>query len=75
MNGEFIPLPGSPRLLSLSAESQLEGTPSNGMLSPRCIAQHGNPGAPLMRMAVAGCYSLRITLKRPLLTVNAPLPA
>jgi len=75
MNGEFTPLLGSPRLLSLSTESQLEGTASIGMLAPRAIAQDGNPGAPVMRMSVAGCYSLRITLKRPLLTVDAPLPA
>ena len=65
----------TPRLLTLSDGPQLEGTPSNGVLSPRFIAQHGNPGAPLMRMSAAGGYSLRITLKRLLFTVNAPLPA
>jgi hypothetical protein len=62
------------RLLTLRDGAQLDGTLSNGVLSPRFIAQNGNPGAPLLRVSVAGCYSLRITLKRPLLTVNAPLP-
>jgi hypothetical protein len=35
-----------------------------------CGSQDGR----LMPMLVTICYSLKITLKRPLLTVNAPLP-
>ena len=78
MNGGFIPLPGwtgDAPPSELKRRVSIGGHTIKRNAFPRFIAQHGNPGAPLMRMSVAGCYSLRITLKRPLFTVNAPLPA
>jgi hypothetical protein len=42
-----------------------------GYFAPQCPAQDGRP----IPMLVTVCYSLKITLKRPLLTVNPPLPA
>ena len=42
-----------------------------GYFAPQFPAQDGRP----IPMLVTVCYSLKITLKRPLLTVNPPLPA
>ena len=42
-----------------------------GHLAPQFPAQDGRPIPTLVTV----CYSLKITLKRPLLTVNPPLPA
>ena len=42
-----------------------------GYFAPQFPAQDGRPIPTLVTV----CYSLKITLKRPLLTVNPPLPA
>src|ERR1035441_2390907 len=52
--------------LDWSAFHQTEFFPS------RSAASHGSPRAPVLPAWGAVCYSLKITLKRPLLTVNAP---
>ena len=42
-----------------------------GYFAPQCPAEDER----LISTSVTVCYSLKITLKRPLLTVNPPLPA
>jgi hypothetical protein len=61
---------------------RIRGGPGHPVSLPRAALQAGSfaPQCPAQDVRtiltlVTVCYSLKITLKRPLLTVNAPLPA